>query len=144
MIRDDEPMRAVLWVSAAYNAGGASVFAFPETFATVSGFPADVHPMHRGLLALFVLLFGGAYAWLARQTEIDRPLVAFSAVGKAGAFAVVLRVWIAGGVPARSVALITGDLVLAVIFALWLVGSGRDRRATLPSARSRGSGGPRP
>jgi len=46
-------------------------------------------PIYCALLALFVVLFAGAYAWLALQPNINRPLVAFAAIGKAGAFAVV-------------------------------------------------------
>jgi hypothetical protein len=75
------------------------------------------------MVALFVLLFGGAYAWVASQPRIDRPIVAMAAVGKTGAFVVVVCCWLLGDVPARAVLAITGDLVFAAIFTWWLVGT---------------------
>jgi hypothetical protein len=75
------------------------------------------------LLAVFVMLFGIAYAWLARQRIIDRALVAFSALGKTSVFAVVLVFWILGDLPGRGVLAAVGDLVFAGIFVWWLAGS---------------------
>jgi hypothetical protein len=34
------------------------------------------------MTALFVLLFAGAYAWLAMQPTINRPFVAFGAIAR--------------------------------------------------------------
>ena len=119
----NEMMRKALWATAGFNVLGALLFGFPDTFGRLAGMPTGVPAVYRALLALFVLLFGGAYAWLARRPVIDRPLVGFAAIGKAGAFAVVLMCWIAGAVPFLSVAAITGDLVFALLFAWWLAGS---------------------
>ena len=122
MTRDDL-MRRALWASVCVNLGGALLFLFPATLGRLAGLPAPVPPAYSTLLAFFIVLFGGAYAWLALQPRLDRPLVAFSAIGKAGAFAVVVGCWMAGAVEARAVLAITGDLVFAAIFAWWLLGS---------------------
>jgi hypothetical protein len=122
MTRDDL-MRRALWASAFFNLGGALLFLFPASLGRVAGLPVPVPAAQSALLAFFVLLFGGTYAWLAVQPRFDRPLVAVSAIGKAGAFAVVVACWILGAVEGRAVLAITGDLVFAAIFAWWLLGS---------------------
>ncbi len=66
------------------------------------------------------MLFGAAYAWLAAQPAINRPFVAFGAIGKAAAFALIFTLWLTGEVTATSVAAMSGDLVLAGLFALGL------------------------
>ena len=77
-----------------------------------------------GLLA--ILLFAGAYAWLANQPSINRPFVAFGAIGKASAFFVVLLLWLTAEASARSVLAISGDLVLAGLFTWGLVAPGTE------------------
>ena len=120
----DAFMRRALWVSVVYNFGGALLFAFPSSpLGQLAGLPTSVPPIYCALLASFVVLFGGTYAWLARQPNIDRPLVAFAAIGKAGAFAVILVFWLLREAPGRGVLAATGDLVLAGIFAWWLFGA---------------------
>jgi len=121
MTRDDL-MRRVLWASVLFNLFGALLFLFPASLGRLAGLPAPVPFAYSALLALFIVLFGGSYAWLALQSRFDRPLVAFGAIGKASAFAVVLACWVAGAVEGRAVLAITGDLVLAAIFAWWLLG----------------------
>ena len=116
-------MRRALWASVCFNLGGALLFFFPASLGRLAGLPVPVPAAYAALLALFIVLFGGAYAWLALQPHFDRPLVAFSAIGEAGAFAVVVACWVAGAVEGRAVLAITGDLVFAAIFAWWLVGS---------------------
>lgn len=118
---DRDPFfRRVLWTSAAFNLGGALLFAFPASLGQVVGLPAEVPGIYRAFVALFVVLFGGSYAWLAAQPTIDRAFVAFAAIGKASAFALILLFWIAGEGSLRGVAAGAGDLVFAGIFAWWL------------------------
>jgi hypothetical protein len=117
-------LRRALGTSAVFNAAGAMLFAFPAgVMGDLAGLPAAVPVVYRGLTALFVLLFGGAYAWLALQPTINRPFVAFGAIGKASAFFLVFCLWIAGEVPARGVAMISGDLAFAALFAWCLAGA---------------------
>lgn len=114
-------LRAVLWISAATNLIGAAVFAFPDSApARLAALPPEAPLLYRFMTALFILLFGAAYAWLAAQPSIDRPFVAFGAMGKACAFALALVLWLAGEGTAPSVALMSGDLVLAALLAYGL------------------------
>jgi hypothetical protein len=116
----DRVMRATLWTTAVLNALVALLFAFPDSLGWILGLPAPVPGLDRALLAFFILLFGGMYAWLAGRPRIDRPFVAFAALGKSGVVVITVLVWLAGGVPGRTVALMSGDLGLAGIFAWWL------------------------
>ena len=119
----DRLMRRALRISVIYNFGAALLFAFPSSWpGRFAGLPPVVPALFRVLLAFFVVLFGGAYAWLARQPNIDRPLVGFATIGKAGAFGIILALWLVGASPGRGVLAASGDLVLAAIFAWWLFG----------------------
>lgn len=118
----DKFIRVVLWVGVVYNLFGALPFAFPSSpLGQFAGLPIPVPPLYNILLAFFPLLFGGAYAWLALQTKIDRPLVAFAAIGKAGAFVVIFMLWLFGAVQGRVVLGDIGDLIFACLFAWWLL-----------------------
>jgi hypothetical protein len=119
----DDSIRRVLWASAFFNLGGAALFAFPESIGRLAGLPAPVPVVYSMLLVLFVLLFGGSYAWIASQPVINRPMVGLAAIGKAGAFVVVFLCWLGGAASGLSVVAITGDLVFAGLFARWLMGN---------------------
>jgi len=100
------------------------LFAFPNSLGKLAGLPGPVPPVYGVLLALFVALFAGAYAWLARQPRIDRPLVALTAIGKASFFVVMCLSWFLGAAPGMGVLAASGDLIFAMIFTWWLLGGG--------------------
>ena len=60
---------------------------------------------------------------LARQRPLNRPFIAFGAIGKASAFLLGLALWFFGEVSATGVALFGGDLALAGLFAWCLAGT---------------------
>jgi len=118
-------LRRVLWLASLVNLAGAFLFAFPASATSqLAGLPADAPAVYRAMLSLFILLFGGAYAWLAALPKINRPFVMFGAIGKASAFLVVAILWLAGAATATSVGAMAGDLVLAALFVYGL--GGRD------------------
>jgi len=109
-------LRRVLWVATLFNIGGAVMLGFPALPAgKLAGLPADVPVPYRAFVALFVLLFAGAYAYLASRPEINRPFVAFGAIGKTLAFVTAVVLWLAGEVTALGVGIFSGDLVLAAL-----------------------------
>jgi hypothetical protein len=127
MLDRDKFLRRALWVSVAYNLAAAMLFAFPaSSLGRLAGLPAPVPQVYSALVAFFVALFGGAYAWLARQPTIDRPLVAFAAIGKTGVFVLIFILWLLGSAPGRGVLAAVGDLALAGVFVSWLL-KGRAR-----------------
>ena len=118
-------LRRALWTAAVFNLVGALLFAFPASyFGQFAGLPAEVPAAYRAMTALFVLLFGGAYLWLAQQTTIDRPLVMFGAIGKTSAFILISILWLTGAAGGKAVVIASGDLLLAMLF-LWCLRGGR-------------------
>jgi len=114
-------IRRILWISAVFNLGGSVLFAFPASaLGQFAGLPAEVPVLYRAFVTVFVLLFGGMYAWLAMQAVIHRPMVAFAAIGKSSAFVLMCALWLAGEATLRSVQVITGDLLLAAAYLHWL------------------------
>ncbi|MDP3857133.1 MAG: hypothetical protein Q8Q73_05130 [Stagnimonas sp.] len=115
-------LRFGLGLGAAANFGVAALLLVPDSAAgQLAGLPsASVPILYASLLALFVALFGGVYAWLAAQVEINRPVLALGAIGKALAFILGIVLWLAGSTSARWTGLMVGDLLLAALFAAWL------------------------
>jgi hypothetical protein len=120
-------VRRALWASVPANVGVAAIMLAPDSaLGRLVGLPAPApHPVYRVLLALFLALFGGAYAWLATQPRIDRAFVAFGAIGKALAFASMAGLWLLGLASGRWTLLMAGDLAFAAVFAWWCVVGGR-------------------
>ena len=129
-------MRRALWTSVVFNLAGALGFAFPGTFGRLAGFPSPVPHVYSATLAFLVALFGLTYGWLARQPRIDRPLVVFCTLGKAGFFTIVVACWLLGELPASALRAAGGDLVFAAIFAWWLVGETPEVPAVVARAAS--------
>lgn len=118
----DRLIRPVFGLSAVFNFGAAFLFAFPATpLGQWIGLPSEVPVLYSALAAMFVVLFGGMYAWLAMQPALPRPMVALAAIGKSSAFLLALVLWFAGEVPGRLVQLSVGDLLLAAIYVRWLM-----------------------
>lgn len=110
-------LRRALMLSAPFNVGGAALFAFPASPPSqLVGMPADVPVIYRAFVALFILLFGASYAWLSVQPAINRPFVAFGAIGKTCAFLCVLVLLVLGQATVLSLLAISGDLVFAAVF----------------------------
>ena len=130
----DQLIRRTLWATAAFNIGGSAVLAFPASYlGQLYGFPADVPPMYRFLLPLLIFAYGCAYAWLARQSSISRPFIAFVAINKFFVFAVIFVLWLLHEASFGSVVAMSADLVFAVLFVLWLIGA----QPSLPGDASR-------
>jgi hypothetical protein len=119
-VNRDAFIRKVLWATVFYNLAGALAFAFPASIGQLAGLPLPVAPIYSVLLAIFVLLFGAAYLWLALQPTIDRPLIGFAALGKASVFVAAIVLWLLGEGPGLFVPGATGDLIFAALFSWWL------------------------
>ncbi len=119
-VNRDALLRKVLWTTFFYNIAGALAFFFPASVGQLAGLPVPVPPIYNVLLGLFVVLFGAAYLWLALQPTIDRPLVAFAAVGKASVFIAAIALWSTGNGPVWFIPGATGDLIFALLFSWWL------------------------
>lgn len=126
----DTFIRRALLTSVPFNLGGAALFAFPESaLGRLIGLPGPVPAIYGATIAFFVVLFGGTYGWLAMQPVIDRPMVAFAAVGKSGFFILISAFWIFGQAPGLGVLAAAGDLVFAILFFRWLRGTASGARS---------------
>ena len=123
-------MRLSLLASVPFNLVAAGALAFPGSAlgAATGNDGGVVPPLYAYTLGFIVALFGVAYGWLALQTEIDRLMVGFAAVAKAGVFAIAAGLWLADDGAGRVVVVASGDLVFAVLWLSWLV----SRRAARP------------
>lgn len=122
----DRILRRALWATFGFNLVGAFIFAFPaSSLAKLAGLPVDVPVLYRGIVALFVTLFAGAYAWVAMQPVMSQAFVAFGAIGKASVFVLALVLWTASAASPLTVMAFGGDLGFAVLFAWCLAGRTR-------------------
>jgi len=120
----DRIVRIALGVSVFFNLFGAVLFAFPGSpLGEFVGLPETVPVICRGVVAFFVVLFGGAYGWLAMQPVIDRPMVGFAAIGKSGFFFLVLVFVFLGEASGLALGAAGGDLLFAGIFGWWVWGN---------------------
>jgi len=74
-------------------------------------------------VAAVVVVFGGAYWCIARDPVKFRPCVHLGAIAKLAFVAVIVGHWIAGSASGRLAALVTADLVFALLFMAYLRGS---------------------
>lgn len=113
--------RFSLWLAFVFNLLAAAVFATPASaLGQWVGLPASVGPIYSVMVAFFVALFGGAYAWLARRPSIDRPLLALGCIGKTGAFVIAASLWARGEVSSLLFVVAVGDLAFAAVWFAWL------------------------
>ncbi|MDG2306338.1 MAG: hypothetical protein P8R42_17145 [Candidatus Binatia bacterium] len=117
----DRILRTALWVTAVFNVVFALVASMPDSvLGQVAGLPGGVPAVYAILLAWTIALFGLLYGWLAQQAEIQRPLVAFGALGKGGVVAIVCALCVGGSVPGQIAFLASGNLFFAGLFVWWL------------------------
>src|SRR5258707_4599499 len=96
-------IRTALALTVPFNLLAAFLFALPGSLlGRFAGLPADVPPLYCALVALFLMLFAGAYAWLLFQATISRPLLAFTAIGKSLAFFTFIFLWLLRLGPANA------------------------------------------
>jgi len=119
-----------LWLALAFNLFAAAVLAFPESApGQLAALPVDVPVLYRVLAAWLVALFGLAYGWLALQSQLDRSLLAFGAIGKGSVFVLALGMWLSAAVPSQTVVLAAGDLAFAAFWFWFLLQSRQDGAA---------------
>jgi len=128
----DRVIRGALWASVPLNLLGVLLFAPPALGYGADSLPIPAPRFYAAQIALTIALFGGVYAWLARQPRIDRPLVVVGALGKLGFFALFVAYWAAGDLPGSVVPQAAPDLALALVFLWWARGERRETTAGLP------------
>lgn len=116
----DAVMRSALMFAAIFNFSAAAMVVFPASLGRLADLPLSAPRFYSWLLAFFITLFGGVYAWLSRRPVIDRPLVVMAIVGKTGVFLVALACLALGDISVRSFAPAFGDLLFGLVFLWWI------------------------
>lgn len=119
----DALMRRTLVAGALFNFVAAAMVLLPGSLGRLADLPPSAPRLYSWLLALFIVLFGGVYAWLSRRRVIDRPLVAMAIVGKFGVFFVALVCLLLGDISSKAFAPAVGDLGFGLVFLWWLNGA---------------------
>ena len=115
-------LRISLGIAGVMTALGAWIFLVPNSdLADTYLLPADVPVLYRSLVAFMLFLFAAMYAWMATQSNVPRTLLWLGAIGKGGAFATVLALFLAGQVPLPQVIMMVGDALLAGYWFAWLL-----------------------
>ena len=116
-------VRISLWVTAPANLAAATAFAFPSSLpGSMLQFP-PTHPFYALFSGAMVALFGVAYAWLALQPVINRPLLLVGACGKLLAVLISGSLFLGGDLSGVTALVISGDLVFVALWATFLVGN---------------------
>ena len=114
-------IRRTLWLTVIYNIVAATMLLFPSSvFGRLVDMPTGAPPIYLIACGYFVILFGCAYAWMAMQDHVVRPLLWFSAWAKTGAFVLVWSLWVLGHVSILFAILIIGDAIFATVWFRWL------------------------
>lgn len=116
-------MRTALFATAAMNLLAGLAFLPPASgLRALAGMPPGEHPLYLSTVALFVLLFGFGYLWVAVANRPERLFIALAAIGKLGFFALLVAFWAAGSLPVTAPLSGVGDLVFGLLFVKWLLG----------------------
>ena len=114
-------VRVTLGLSCIFNLGAAYLIAFPSSYmGQVFELPQNVPPLYAGLLSFVVLMFGVIYGWLARQIDMDQPLLFVGGFGKLCFFSLIAITWLLGNASGKFTILGTGDLIFGSIWLGWL------------------------
>jgi hypothetical protein len=115
----DRVIRSALWASVGLNLLGIVVF-LPAALGNAAPLlPTPAPRFYAAQIGLTIALFCGVYAWLARQTQINRALVVVGALGKLGFFLLFCVYAALGDFGWKNAANATPDLILATIFLWW-------------------------
>lgn len=97
-------------------------------FAIAQGFP-PAPAVHSAIIGWFVLLFGCAYGWMAWTNRANRMVIALACGGKATFAGTLFWYGFTGDLAVMTALAGMPDLVLAGIFAYWLIATPADPAA---------------
>jgi hypothetical protein len=110
-------IRKTVWATVPFNFVGALTFGIPHSFPGRLLQMPPAPAIFTWNLGFLIALFGLAYAWIALQPRINRPL---GAIGKIGVFVVAAVLYSLGQVALLLVLAVAGDLLFGAIWLIWL------------------------
>jgi hypothetical protein len=113
-------IRKTVWATVPFNFVGALTFGIPHSFPGRLLQMPPAPAIFTWNLGFLIALFGLAYAWIALQPRINRPLLTLGAIGKIGVFVVAAVLYSLGQVALLLVLAVAGDLLFGAIWLIWL------------------------
>lgn len=103
------------------NMAGAITF-IPSYHALreFGGLPDAGNPFYSMILALWIFFFGIMYLLLAFSKTQERFFVIIGALGKSSFAILLAALALTGELPIRAAFVGSGDLIIAIIFCVWL------------------------
>ena len=130
-------MRGALFATAAMNILVAGAFIpAAESARVLAGFPPGGHPLYLLTVGLFIFLFGVGYLWTALRGHADAMFITLAAFGKLAFVGLLTGLWAMGSLPLRAPILGSADLLFAVMFFAWLLGTPASAPAAVDHGRA--------
>jgi len=102
------------------TAGAATFLPWFRDLRKTGGLPEAGNAFYGFVIALFIFLFGIGYLWQALSGTRERLFITIAALGKIS-FALLIMIFVLlGELPLEAVGSGVPDLVMGIIFAVWL------------------------
>ena len=113
-------MRWTLLATAVYNMFGVFLFMpIVSVGRRLIGLPG-AHPFYLWLVTIWIGSFGILYVWVAVTARSERAFVMIAAIGKFAFWSLMTIYWLRGEFPGVAPLVASGDLITALLFAVWL------------------------
>lgn len=115
-------LRSAMFATAVMNLL-ASILFLPGSTAlrALAGLPDGAPPVYLATIAMFVVLFGAGYLWVAVTGRADPLFVGLAGVGKISFVALLVVFWAGGSLPPSVPLTAVGDLLFGVLFLKWVL-----------------------
>ncbi|RZL89664.1 MAG: hypothetical protein EOP82_18770 [Variovorax sp.] len=109
--------KALFYSAALFNWGAVLIL-------SLLAIPLGLQPPQQSLFGQIALLaifaFGCGYWMVGRAPKLHRGIVSLGALSKLGVVAIVISHWLAGSATTQMAALVSGDVVYALLFLAYL------------------------
>jgi hypothetical protein len=109
--------KALFYSAALFNWGAVLILAL---LASQLGLQPPQQTMFGQMALLAIFAFGCGYWIVGRKPDTNRGLVVLGAFSKVGVVVIVISHWLTGLAAPQMVALVSGDVVYALLFVLFL------------------------
>jgi hypothetical protein len=109
--------KALFYSGALFNWGAVLIL-------SLLAIPLGLQPPHQSLFGQIALLaiaaFGCGYWMIGNNPRANRGIVVLGLLSKLGVVAIVISHWLAGSATTQMAALVSGDVVYAMLFLMYL------------------------
>ncbi|MFL6468467.1 MAG: hypothetical protein ACJ72Z_10970 [Pyrinomonadaceae bacterium] len=123
-------MRYALFVTGPVNFLGALIFMPPFASLRSQFTLPEPHPFYLWIISIWIFAFGCCYLYMAITERRDRIFIAIGAIGKLSFSGLLIGYAAAGTVPATTAFSGLLDIILGIVFVVWLVTT-RDEKSSI-------------